>query len=262
MPHVQVNDIDLFYDIKGAGKPLVLISGFLCDHTYWSILMSPLTKKYQVIRVDNRGIGRSSATDKPYNIPHMADDIAALIRKLGINQAQIIGHSMGGQIAQELVLAHPEIVEKLILISTWAKPDSRLCSIISVWSELAGKIDLELYQKSILPWIYTEEFYNIPGMIDMLIKMAVNYNFPPLPQTIWHHSQAIIASNTIDRLKYIDCPTQIIVGQEDILTPVKFAYQLSQNMANAELVILEKCGHGILIESPEILASTLCQFLN
>ena len=129
MPKIQVNGIELFYDVQGTGEPLLLIAGFMCDHIYWSLLMPSLVKQYQVIRLDNRGIGQSSAPNSPYNMKQMASDTAGLLDHLGINKVHVAGHSMGGQIAQELVLAHPEKVRGLMLLSSWAKGDGRFNSM-------------------------------------------------------------------------------------------------------------------------------------
>ncbi|NDJ20564.1 alpha/beta fold hydrolase [Nostoc sp. B(2019)] len=261
MPKVKINGIDLFYDIKGAGEPLLLIAGFLCDHTYWSLLMPSLVSHYQVIRLDNRGMGRSSAPDNPYSIKQMASDIAALLDRIGIDKVHLVAHSMGGQIAQELVLTHPQKIKSLMLISSWAKGDERFNSIIETWGDLSSNIDLKLYEKVVFPWIFTDEFYSIPGMIEGLIEFAIKYPFPPSPRTLYHHSRAILGNDTTERLKHIHCPTLVMVGKQDILTPMKFSEQLAQGIPNAEIVVLNRGGHGLLVESPDAVASVILNFL-
>jgi 3-oxoadipate enol-lactonase len=261
MPKVKINGIDLFYDIKGAGEPLLLIAGFLCDHTYWSLLMPSLISHYQVIRLDNRGMGRSSGSDNPYSIKQMASDVALLLDSIGIDKVHLVGHSMGGKIAQELVLAHPQKVKSLMLISSWAKGDERFNSIIETWGDLSGNIDLKLYEKVVFPWIFTDEFYSIPGMIEGLIEFAIKYSLPPSTGTLYHHSRAILGNDTTERLKHIHCPTLVMVGKQDILTPVKFSEQLAQGIPNAEIVVINHGGHGLLVESPDTVASVLLNFL-
>ncbi|XHR85952.1 MAG: alpha/beta fold hydrolase [Gloeotrichia echinulata GP01] len=262
MPKVHLNGIDLFYEIKGVGEPLVLIAGFLCDHTYWSLLMAPLVKQYQVIRLDNRGMGQSSAPESPYSLQHMASDVAALLDHLKIDKVHVAGHSMGGQIAQELTLAYPQKVKSLILLSCLAKGDTRFNSIIETWGDLPAIVDLKLYEQIFLPWIFTEEFYSQPGMIEMIIEIAVNYRFSPSPFELYRHSRAIIDCDTTNRLKDIHCPTLVLVGKQDILTPVKFSQQLAQGIPNAKLIVLDCGGHGFLVESPQTVASAMLQFLD
>ncbi|MBD2499326.1 alpha/beta fold hydrolase [Anabaena azotica] len=261
MPKVHVNGIDLFYDIKGTGEPLVLISGLLCDHAYWSLIMPSLTSQYQVIRLDNRGMGRSSAPDSPYTLRQMADDVAALLDHISIDQVHIGGHSMGGQIAQEFVLAYPQKAQSLILLSSLAKGDGLFNSIITTWGNLLAHVDLRLYEQVVLPWIFTNTFYSIPGMIDQLIEFAVHYPFPPKSHSIYHHSRAIVDCDTTNRLQNILCPTLVLVGQQDILTPVKFSQQLAQAIPQAELIVLAQGGHGFLIESPDAVVKAMLKFL-
>jgi 3-oxoadipate enol-lactonase len=262
MPKVHVNGIDLFYDIKGTGEPLLLISGFFCDHTYWSLQLPALVKQYQVIRLDNRGFGRTSAPDSPYTIGQMANDTAALLEHIGIEKVHLAGHSMGGHIAQELALAHPEKIQSLILLSSLAKGDALFNHIISTWGELAYTLDLKLYQQVILPWIFTDEFYSIPGMIDMIVNLAINYPFSSTPHGLYHQSRAILGGDTSQRLKDIHCPTLVLVGKQDILTPVKFSEQLAQGIPNAELVVQERGSHGFLIETPEAVTLAMLKFLS
>jgi pimeloyl-ACP methyl ester carboxylesterase len=262
MPKVHVNGIDLFYDIKGTGEPLVLISGLLCDHSYWSLIMSSLTSQYQVIRLDNRGMGRSSAPDSPYTIRQMADDVATLLDHIGITRVHIGGHSMGGQIAQEFVLAYPQKAQSLLLLSSLAKGDGLFNSVIASWGDLPRHVDLKLYEQVVLPWIFTDAFYSIPGMIDQLIEFAIHYPFPPKSHSIYHQSRAILGCDTTNRLQNILCPTLVLVGKQDILTPVKFSQQLVQAIPHAELMILDHGGHGFLIESPDAVAGAMLKFLD
>ncbi|MBL1198251.1 MAG: alpha/beta hydrolase [Nostoc sp. GBBB01] len=261
MPKVKINDIDLFYDIKGTGEPLLLIAGFLCDHAYWSLIIPSLVSKYQVIRIDNRGMGRSSAPESQYNIKQMADDIAALLDYIGIDKVHLAGHSMGGQIAQELVLAYPQKIQSLMLLSSLAKGDELFNSIIKTWGELLNHVDLKLYEKTVLPWIFTDTFYSIPGMIEGLIEFAIKYPFPPGTHSLYQHSQAMLEFDTTDRLQQIHCPTLVLVGKQDILTPLKFSQQLAQGIPNAELVVIDRGGHGFLIESSDVVVSAMLNFL-
>lgn len=261
MPKVQINGIDLFFDIKGRGEPLLLIAGFLCDHAYWSLIMPSLVSQYQVIRLDNRGMGRSSAPESHYSLKQMASDVAGLLDHIAIDKVHLAGHSMGGQIAQELVLAHPEKVQSLMLLSSLAKGNELFNSIIETWGDLYSNVDLKLYEKVVLPWIFTDTFYSIPGMIEGLIEFAIRYPFPPATHSLYDHSRAMLDFDTTNRLQQIHCPTLVLVGKQDILTPLKFSQQLAQGISNAELVVLDGGGHGFLIESPDAVVSAMLNFL-
>src|SRR5438552_12998281 len=102
MPIVAANGIELYCTETGAGEPLVLVMGFGGDHLSWGFQLSTLSAKYRVVAFDNRGSGRSSAPDVPYTTRLMADDTIALMDRLGIDRAHVLGVSLGGMIAQEL----------------------------------------------------------------------------------------------------------------------------------------------------------------
>ncbi|KOP25687.1 alpha/beta hydrolase [Hapalosiphon sp. MRB220] len=261
MPKVQVNGIELFYNINGTGEPLILIGGFDSDSSSWSVLMPFLVKHYQVIRLDNRGVGQSSAPNSPYSIQQMAADAFALLEYLGISQVHVAGHSMGGQIAQELTLAHPEKVKSLILISSWAKADSKFQAIIELWGDLTSKLNPVLYQTTLLPWLFSDRFYATPGAIAEIIHQIQKYPYLPEPHALYHQSRAILNSDTSERLAKINLPTLVMVGEQDMITPVKFSQYLAQSIPNAQLVMLEQLGHACFIESPEVVAQEMLKFL-
>ncbi|NMG10651.1 alpha/beta hydrolase [Brasilonema sp. UFV-L1] len=263
MPKVLINGIDLFYDIQGNSEkePLLLIAGFDSDISTWSAIMPLLVEEYQVIRFDNRGIGQSFAPDSPYSIKQMAVDAAALLDELGINFVHVVGHSMGGQIAQELTLAHPEKVQSLILLSSWTKGDRKFHALIEMFGDLASKLDSTIYhQKILLPWMFSDAFYSTEGAIEQVNDLIENNPFPPLPHGLYHQSQAILKSNTSDRLTNICTPTLVVVGKDDLLTPVKFSEQLATGIPNAELVVLDG-GHAFVVESAGAVAKTVLDFL-
>lgn len=259
MPQIHVNGIDLFYNIKGSGTPLILIAGFDCDSSYWSAVVPALVNNYQVILLDNRGVGKSSAPDSPYTIKQMADDTAALLNYLGITKVHVVGHSMGGQIAQELAVFNPEKVESLILLSSWAKGNAKFNSIIEMFGDLANHLEAKVYQKTLLPWMFTENFYSNGSIED--IKAIIEYYPLPAPHTLYHQSRAILNNDTSDRIGNILCPTLVVVGKKDILTPVALSKQLADNIPGAELVIIENYGHGFMIESPDTVVRVMLQFL-
>jgi len=261
MPKIYVNGIDLFYDVQGTGEALILIAGFDCDSEYWSAVMPALVNKYQVIRFDNRGAGQTSAPDSPYSIKQMADDTAALLNYLGITTVHVAGHSMGGQIAQELALSHRDKVKSLILLSSWAKGNAKFNSLIEMFGDLPKNLDEKVYQKLLLPWMYTDKIYSTTGAIEKIINYIENYPHLPTPQALYHQSRAIIHHHTSDRIAQIFCPTLVVVAKEDIVTPVIFSEQLADGLPNSELVVFERGGHGFLVEFPDDVVKVMLNFL-
>jgi len=118
MAFVKANDITLYYEVRGDGEWLVLIAGLGTDASIFRQCIPYLAEKYKVLVFDNRGAGQTDKPDAPYSIPMMAEDTVPLMNSLGIESAYVLGVSLGGRIAIELALAHPEKVKKLMLVST------------------------------------------------------------------------------------------------------------------------------------------------
>jgi pimeloyl-ACP methyl ester carboxylesterase len=121
VPTVEANGITLYYEVHGDGPPLVLILGLGADISVFQPLVRDLAAHHRVLAFDNRGAGRSGKPHEPYTVPMMADDTAGLIRAVGMAGAAVLGISLGGRIAMELAVRHPELVGRLVLVSTAAR---------------------------------------------------------------------------------------------------------------------------------------------
>jgi 3-oxoadipate enol-lactonase len=262
MPKVKTNGIEIFYEEKGAGDPLLLIAGFACDHTNWFKMVPLLASQYRVIVFDNRGVGQTSAPDAPYSIRQMAEDTASLLDAIELSKVHVAGHSMGGQIAQELALAHPQHVRTLMLLASCAKLDERGKAVIESWGELPRLVDPVTGLRLSFPWIYTSHFYATPGAIERVIEEVFKSPFPPSKQGIYRQSRAITSCDTSTRLGGIECPTLVVDGTENILGGLPFSEELVHGIRGAKLVVLDKCGHGLPTESPEATAAAMLGFLS
>jgi len=121
MPTARVNDIDVYYELHGEGRPLLLIAGLGSGADLFAKSTPLFAEDRRVIAFDNRGVGRTDKPDIPYTIEMMADDAAGLMRAIGVNRADVLGVSMGGRIAMDLAIRYPGIVRGLILVSTSAR---------------------------------------------------------------------------------------------------------------------------------------------
>jgi pimeloyl-ACP methyl ester carboxylesterase len=259
MPTVSVNTIDLYYQSAGAGPPVLLIAGFGCDHTAWAPVAGELAGHFRVISFDNRGIGQS--TGAVTDIHPMADDAAALIAALGVGPVGVVGHSMGGMIAQELALHHPGRVRSLVLLSSAAALDARARAVIESWGELPARLEVAAATRLILPWLYTNRFFAVPGAVASLIELIVHAPHPPAPAVIAAQSHAIAQFDARGRLSGVRCPTLVAVGREDVLLPPAFSEELVRLIPGAELALLEATGHNALIETPDAVANAVRRFL-
>lgn len=263
MPKFSVDQVELHYTLScnSDGDWLLLIPGFASDTTTWAFMLPDLIVDYQVLRLDNRGIGQSSASGSEYSVTDLAHDIVALLEHLGINDVHVVGHSLGGQIAQELTLLVPEKVKSLSLLSTWATPDAKFQALVQLFADLATRLEMRFYMKSLAHWSFSDRFFaNTQAMEQLFSTLDAIPNLPE-PQELVHQSHAIIHSNTSSKLGDIHCPTLILHGDQDLITPLKFAHQLAQGIPQAQLVILPETAHGCVIESAALVTDAIQSFL-
>lgn len=262
MPKVKVNDINIYYEIHGEGFPLVMILGAVQNIFWWHHnLINKFSEKFKVIIFDNRGSGR---TDKPkidYSIKLFVDDTVGLMDALKIEKAHIFGHSMGGNIAQELVFNYPEKVGKLILCSTdcgcsKAVKGDQGSLVARQWNQY--KI-FELVD-SIMEIFFTEEFIqnNPEAVKDIYQKIVRN----PIPLHAFRRQfMAKSTRNAWRKLKGIRSPTLILHGKEDRDTPSQNADILADRIPGSKKIIFEGSSHGIHLDNVEKLTQVILDFL-
>jgi len=261
VPKVNLDGIELHYEASGTGEPVLLVAGFGCDHTIWAGVVTALARRFRVIAFDNRGVGRSTGADTITDIRRLADDAAGLIAALDLGPFHVVGHSMGGMIAQELALAHADRVQSLVLLSSAARLDALSRAVIESWGELPGPLDITTATRLVLPWLYTNRFFEAAGAVDALLHLVVNNPHPPPPAAVFAQSRAISRFDAADRLGGITTPALVIAGQKDLLLPPRYSMELARRIAGAKLAELEECGHNALVESPDYVANTMCAFL-
>ncbi|MCL5265776.1 MAG: alpha/beta hydrolase [Chloroflexi bacterium] len=260
MPKIRANGIDIYYEVYGAGEPLMLIMGLGADCRQWAFVLPALAQKYKVIVFDNRGAGQTDKPETPYSIPLFASDTAALLDALDIDKAHILGASMGGMIAQELAISHPERAQSLILACTFAKPDNMSRAILTTWRMVAERLGPQGLVKTMFPWGFTADFYeNHAAELEMAEGLFLG-NPQPL-HAFLNQCDACLNHDTTARLPQISVPTLVMVAREDILTPPRLANVLYQSIPGAKLAVLESGGHVFLAEAPDKAAAAILEFL-
>jgi pimeloyl-ACP methyl ester carboxylesterase len=253
MAKAVVGEHELHYERGGEGEPLLLIQGMSGTHVSWGEpFLAPLRKGFEVIAFDNRGIGLSAPIDGPFTIVEMAADTAGLLDQLGIESAHVVGISMGGMIAQELALAHPQKLRSLTLGCTYCGgPGSRLMPEESVRTLMAGMAsgDREqairaAYEVNLSPGFRADE-----GHFAAFHEMATTV--PAAKRTIELQAQAIFGHDTSSRLGEISAPTLIVHGTVDGVLPYPNAELIASLMPAARLETFEDVGHMFWWERPE-----------
>lgn len=261
MPRARANGRDLFYRLDGAGPPLLLIAGLGTDHRAWASVAPALAADFRCISFDNRDCGRSDVSGRAYTIADMAADAAGLLDALGIERAHVAGWSMGGAIAQELAIAFPRRVQRLVLIATYTSGDPRGTAIFQGWSLLRRRLSREEYLRVTYPFVFTHRDYRREGFVEGMIRAALADPHSQAPEAYERQVAATTTFNSEDRLGGIQAPTLIINGDDDVLTPLRFARKLEQGIPDARLVLAPGAGHGILWSDPEFVTREMAAFL-
>src|ERR1051326_5307586 len=249
MPTIAVNGIDLYYVESGTGDPLVLVMGFGGDHLSWGFQLSALSERYRVIAFDNRGSGRSSAPDVPYTTRMMADDTIALMDRLGIDRAHILGVSLGGMIAQELALAYPGRVRSLQLRCTAARPDRYMLALLENLRLARNVAGVDLAQRAMALWLFAPSTFNErPQFVEMMLHAASSQSYPQSDVGFARQGDAVMSHDALARLATITCPTLVSVGEEDQLAPVRFAREIARAVPHAEFHTVPGAGHAYFWE--------------
>ena len=262
MPTARIGNITIHYTPQGQGEPLLLIMGYRGSGFMWGEeLITPLARHFQVISFDNRGTGLSDKPDSLYTIPMMADDAAGLLRHLGIQRAHVFGVSMGGMIAQELALRHPQMVQRLILGCTSCGGPQAVLASHEVLTRLIPPPDLPRAEAIRRQWtvMFSTRFLETqPHALELLTQRALLHPAPPHTSIL--HLMAVQRFNTYGRLGLVIAPTLIVTGTDDLIVPPANSPLLAARIPRATLSMLDGTGHGFFWEAPEEVVTLLGQF--
>jgi len=249
-----INGIKIHYKVEGQGKPLLLIGGFDSSLQTWGRQSSVFKNYFKVITFDARGTGRSSRPSGPYTIIAMATDVIGLLDSLKIKKAHILGVSLGGLVAQEVVLQFPERVGKLVLATTFANI-----------SEASGPTP-EIFRIMKLPF-----FRMLDGMAELMLNRRL-YRLMLLPvafvknrlacrPAILSKSKAAYQFDSTSRLPCIKEPTLVLTGTADRVILPSSSDKLATLIPGSKLVKVEGKSHVFFIENPDVFNRIVLNFL-
>ncbi|NUO65704.1 MAG: alpha/beta fold hydrolase [Gemmatimonadaceae bacterium] len=249
----------LAHEESGEGFPVILLHGFPHDHTLWAAQMTGLEGHCRVIAPDLRGFGESVATP-PYTIDRYADDVIALMDRLGIERAVIGGLSMGGYIAFSMWRRHRARFRGLMLIDTRAGADGdeakqrRAQQIEVVRRDGVATLAPRLVESSVSA--RTRERH--PEVVERLLAMMSRQPAEGVAGALQAMTRRADSTPT---LKTIDVPTLIVVGAEDVATPVEDARKMHEAIAGSTLEIIEGAGHLSNLERPAAVNHVMSEFI-
>lgn len=247
MPFVETNGINLYYEERGSGEPLLLIMGITAPGSVWEKHADDWQHHFRCILGDNRGVGRSDKPAGPYTTAQMADDYAGLIDQLGLGAVRVVGVSMGSTIAQQLALRHPDKVRSLVLMCPWARCDRMAEAIFRHMVTIKARLTPEEFASYIQLLIYAKRSWDNDTMFADFQAGRQQAAVDPAPQPLHGlegQAEACITHNTLADLGTLDKPCLVIGGRNDMFTPVWMTEEVAGAIPASELYLYEEAGHA------------------
>jgi 3-oxoadipate enol-lactonase len=255
-----VGDTEIAFDDIGSGFPVVFLHGFPLNRTMWEPQVTALVGEFRCITIDMRGFGGSGRGTPPYSVDRYADDVAGVLDTLGIERAVIAGLSMGGYVAFALWRRHRDRVRALVLADTRAVADTvevveRRRELIEA-AEEKGATAVANMQIAGLVGRTTRD--KRPDIYDAMHRMIAQASVSGI---IGATEALITRPDSTPTLSTIDVPTLIIVGEEDVITPLKDARRMQAAIAGSRLEVLKGAGHLSNVERPAAFNTVMTEFL-
>ena len=235
--HVQVGSACIYYQVVGAGEPLVLIHGLSGSGRWWTRNVSPLAQQFRVHIVDLIGFGGSRDGHR-FVLNEAAAHLTQWLDQLGIERTSLIGHSMGGFIAADLAADFPERVDRLVLVDAAALPFGR------------------------------GHLHHAVGLAHGLRRLPVRF-LPVLitdawragPMTILHAARELVTTDISPKLAQIRAPTLVVWGEHDSVIPLELGRQLGERLPGARFTVIPRAGHNPMWDAPEAFNRVVVDFL-
>jgi 3-oxoadipate enol-lactonase len=254
----QSNGIAINYEVQGDGPWVVMSHSLACALGMWAPQIEALKAKYRVLCFDTRGHGGSDAPAGAYTLEQMAEDLYGLLSALGVQRPHFVGLSMGGMIGMTFALAHPGVFRSLVLCDTTSRYPPELRTVWDDRIKTATTKGMEpLVEPTLQRWFTAPFLAQRPAAVERVARMI--RSTPPLGYAGCCH--AIPSIDLTRRLSSLDCPVQVIVGEQDVGTPVAMAREIHEAAPGSQLVIIPNASHLSNLEQPEAFNRALLDFL-
>jgi pimeloyl-ACP methyl ester carboxylesterase len=241
------------YERSGSGPPLLLIMGMSGSRLTWGEpFLDQLRPDFDTIVYNHRGVGASTRVEEPFTIGDLAEDAAALLDALELESADVMGISMGGMVAQELALAHPERLRSLVLGCTYSGGPGSSRTSGEVWQGIADAMASGDRERAVRTAWEANVSATFAQDDDAYARFNANARQMPVAvAVIMAQAQAILGHDTSGRLAQLSVPTLVVHGTEDQMVPVSNAHMIAGLIPGSRLEILEGVGHLFFWEQPE-----------
>jgi pimeloyl-ACP methyl ester carboxylesterase len=263
MSQVQVDGLTINYEVQGDGDPLLLIPYLSADHACYAFQLPAYAQHFRCIAIDLPGSGDSDKPPGPYSTETYADQVAAFLDVVGVDDAHVAGVSLGAAVGMHLAARHPGRVRSLSLHSAWDTSDLYLKTVVEMWRTLASTLPTiaDVVIQGIFPLAFTPEMYATrPEFVDTLTDFVRSRPAQPLDAFL-AQTEAAITHDSGPALGEIGAPTLITVGAHDLVCSPRFAERLETGIGGSELVVFEHLSHAGLHEDPETFNRATLAFL-
>ncbi len=261
MPLIPLTNHSIFLEEAGSGESLVFLSGLGGDHRAFTVAQRHFAPRFRTIAIDNRDVGQSSRLDGGYTIHDMAQDLADVLDHLEIPVAHLVGHSLGGMIAQEFTLSWPERVRSLVLASTHCGGDPWRHAVLESWILQRHRLSAPEFAAATLPWLVAPAFFaSAPAQLEGLIRFAEKNPWPQDPSAFERQARAAMSFESRTRAGSISASTLVLVGQADLVNPPRNAWDLARTIPNSQFEELPDLGHLPHVEDSRAFRTALERF--
>lgn len=263
MPYTEAGDgARLHYEVFGRrdGEPVLLIQGLGVDARGWMMQRGAIASRYRGIVFDNRGSGRSDKPAEPYSLHQMADDACRVLDAAGFDSAHVIGASLGGVVSQHLAVLHPERVRSLVLACTGCSHQRWRRELFEEWIAFATVRGMRVFAQENARWLLgPRSLRRFWPLFDLLGPLAIS---APVHGLVAQIRAILDADDELrDSLRHVKVPVLVIVGSQDILTPLGDSEELVELIPGAELVVIRGAAHGFMVEAFRPFNEAVLEFL-
>jgi pimeloyl-ACP methyl ester carboxylesterase len=258
MPDFDNNGARIHYELVGSGPPLLMIAGIASDGASWGPLTPLLAERHRLILIDNRGCGRTRA-EGPLAIADMVGDCVALLERLGIAEASVVGHSLGGIIGLLIASRHPGRVRRLVTMTSGGiHPKTR--TLFEDLARIYPRVEPQDYFRLLFQWLFSEPFFANPASVAAAAAGSVLYPFRQSPADFARQVEALQTVPAIDKAA-IACPVLALAAGRDLLGPPEAVMALHAGIADHRVEMIPDAAHSIHWEATEAVAQKVLGFL-
>jgi len=256
---------NIFYEVQGEGKPILILNGIMMSTKSWEPFVKSFTATNQLIRLDFFDQGQSDKLENSaYTQDIQVDVMEALLKHLKIHKVSIVGISYGGEVAAMFAIKFPYMVDRLVLFNSTSYTSPWLAEIGHQWNAIGKTRDGATYYKATIPVIYSPSYYEkrLDWMKNREAYLLPIFSNPVFLDAMERLTNSAESYDVRDQLDKIIAPTLLVAADEDYLTPINNQKELHKKIKNSELVIIPGVGHASMYERPMIFVSLVLGFIN